>query len=108
MKWVLKQRFEIIFFIHVHWKDEVGKLEKKKLLSCSFGFLHFFSRRPCYKFSQFWRKDVSGHDLQIGVRIHVHYVLFIKIFIENNNKRGKTRGKQDTTRSWAIHHPLMS
>jgi hypothetical protein len=42
---------------------------------------------------------VSGHDLQIGVRIHVHYVLFIKIFIENNNKRGKTRGKQDTTRS---------
>lgn len=89
MKWVLKQRFEIIVFIHVHWKDEVGKLEKK-LGSCTFGLLHFLSRRPFYKFSQFWRKDVCGHGLQVGVKIHVHYVLFIKIFIEKNNKRRKT------------------
>jgi hypothetical protein len=106
MKWVLKQRFEIIVFIHVHWKDEVGKLEKH-ISQLHFGFLHFFSRSPCYKFSQIWKKDVCGHGLQIGVRIHVHYVIFIKIFIEKNNKRIKIRGKQDTTRSWAIHHPLM-
>ncbi len=51
---------------------------------------------------------MCGHGLQIGVRIHVHYVLFITIFIEKNNKRIKTRGKQDTTRGWAINHPLMS
>jgi hypothetical protein len=108
MKWVLKKRFKIIVFNHVHWKDEVGKIEKKKLVSCTFGFLHFLSRRPCYKFSQFWRKDVCGHGLQIGLGIHVHYVLFIQIFIGKNNKTRKTRGKQDTTRSWAIHHALMS